>query len=195
MARLLLPKTRHRRGMALRTSKSVFGIYTDRRQVDESVHTLRTDGFRTTDISVLFPDHVGTTEAAYQTGRTAPASAAGKATSGGALALLAGIGALAVPGFGSFIVAGPIIGALAGAAAVGTVGGVAGGLIGLGLPEFEAKHYEMRIHDGGILIAVHCDDAEWAQLAMSILVSTGARDVASTVEVSARPRRRASGMA
>jgi hypothetical protein len=192
---MLLCRTRHQRGIALPTNKSVFGIYTDQRQVDDAVHTLRTDGFRTTDVSVLFPDKLGTTDPAFQTGREAAESSGSGSTIGGALGLLAGIGALAVPGFGSFIVAGPIIGALAGAAAVGTVGGVAGGLIGLGLPEYEAKHYESRIRTGGILIAVHCDDPEWAQLAMSIMVSTGARDVASTVEEPARPKRRVSGMA
>src|SRR5437868_1531777 len=106
----------------------------DRMEIDRAVHTLRREGFRITDISILFPDGVDSSE------RQAP-----RTTGSGALAMLAGVGALAVPGFGSFIAAGPIIGALASAAAVGTVGGVAGGLIGLGMTETDARRYEARI--------------------------------------------------
>src|SRR5206468_4762230 len=76
---------------------------------------------------------------------------------GGALGWLAGIGALAIPGLGPFIAAGPIMAALAGAGVGGTVGGVTGALIGLGIPEYEAKRYEGRITKGGILLSVHSD--------------------------------------
>jgi hypothetical protein len=183
----------------LRNNTSVFGIFMDQHQVDGAVDALRRDGFRTTNISILSPDtlapcHFAQRKTVHAT-QSAVSGMGPGATIGGAIGLLAGIGALAVPGFGSFIAAGPIIGALAGAAAAGTVGGVAGGLIGLGMHEHEARHYEDRIQNGGILISVHCDDAAWGQRAGVILESAGARDIASTVEVVAAPRRRASSMA
>ncbi len=186
----------------MRNNTSVFGIYLDQAQIDKAVEALRRDGFRTMDISILFPDSPATGDFAHRKTVTATQSAAAGigagATIGGAIGLLAGIGALAVPGFGSFIAAGPIIGALAGAAAVGTIGGVAGGLVGLGMPEHEARRYEGRIQNGGILISVHCDDEAWTRRARVILEATGARDIASTVDPldgSRAPRRRAMGMA
>ena len=169
----------------MRKNTSVFGIFTDRMEIEEAVDTLRIDGFRTTDISVLLPDNPGSRVTREKNTKAPEGAAAGMgagAMIGGAMGLLAGIGALAVPGFGSFIAVGPIIGALAGAAAMGTVGGVAGGLIGLGMPEYEAKRYEGRIRNGGILISVHCDDAEWTRHAKIILETTGAHDIASTAE-------------
>jgi hypothetical protein len=152
---------------------AVFGIYMNRFQVDQAVDTLRTDGFRTSDISALFLENAGNRDGAV-------AGLGAGAAIGGALGLLAGIGALAVPGFGPFITAGPIMGALAGAAAIGTLGGVAGALVGLGMPEHEAKRYEGRIRNGGILLSVHCDGAEWTRRAMGILKTTGAHDIAAT---------------
>jgi hypothetical protein len=167
-------------------STAVFGIYINSLQVDEAVDTLRMGGFRTTDISVLIPDHRGSRDLVHEKNSKAPEGAAAGisagAAVGGALGLLAGIGALAIPGFGPFIAAGPIMGALAGAGAVGTLGGVAGALIGLGVPEYEARCYEGRMRNGGILISVHCDDASWIRRAKVILATTGANDIASTVE-------------
>ena len=167
---------------------AVFGIYMNRFQLDEAVDTLRMDGFRTTDISALLPDNAGNKEFTHEKSSKAPEGAAAGigagAAIGGALGLLAGIGALAVPGFGPFITAGPIMGALAGAAAIGTLGGVAGALVGLGMPEYEAKRYEGSIHNGGILLSVHCDDAEWTRRAKIILETTGAHDIAVTDEAS-----------
>jgi hypothetical protein len=160
---------------------AVFGIYMERFQVDKAVDTLRIDGFRTTDISALFPDSAGNGDYTYGNNSECTAAGVGAgAAIGGALGLLAGIGALAVPGFGPFITAGPIMGALAGAAAIGTLGGVAGALAGLGMPEHEAKRYERRITNGGILLSVHCQDAEWVRRAKSILETTGAHDIAAT---------------
>src|SRR5205807_9218848 len=101
---------------------------------------------------------------------------------GGALGWLAGIGTLAVPGLGPLLAAGPVVAALAGAGAVGAVGGVAGALIGLGIPEYEAKRYEGRVRKGGILLSVHTDDSEWTKRAKAILESTGADDISSTSE-------------
>jgi hypothetical protein len=106
----------------------------------------------------------------------------GGAVLGGALGWLAGIGALAIPGLGPFIAAGPIMAALAGAGVGGAVGGLAGALIGMGIPEYEAKRYEGRVKDGGILLSVHCDDSAWTKKAKEILERTGAEDVSSTGE-------------
>ena len=98
---------------------------------------------------------------------------------------LAGIGALAIPGVGPLLAAGPIVAALTGVGVGGAVGGIAGGLIGVGIPEYEAKRYEGRIKEGGILLSVHCDDLEWTEKAKAILEHTGGTDVASTGEAAA----------
>ena len=104
---------------------------------------------------------------------------------GGALGWLVGIGALAIPGLGPVIAAGPIVAALAGVGAGGALGGLAGALIGLGIPEYEAKRYEGRVRNGGILLSVHCDDSEWTRRAEEILKRTGAEDVSAAGEAAA----------
>src|SRR5436190_12593206 len=135
---------------------AVFGIYPDRLSTENAVAALREAGFRSTDISVLFPDNVGTKDLAHEKSSKAPEGAASGAGSGavigGTLGWLVGIGALAIPGLGPFIAAGPIVAALAGAGAVGVVGGVAGAVIGMGIPEYEAKRYEGRVKTGGVLL-------------------------------------------
>src|SRR4051812_23280474 len=150
---------------------------------------MRMAGFRNTDISVLFPENEGSKEFAVKKDTKAPEGTATGATSGavlgGALGWLAGIGALAIPGLGPFIAAGPIMAALAGAGVGGTVGGIVGALVGLGIPEYEAKRYEGRIKSGGILLSVHCDDSSWTKKAKTILEETGAEDVSSTGESAA----------
>src|SRR5437588_10863776 len=168
---------------------AVFGLYRDRASVEGAVDALRQDGFRNTDISVLFPENQGTKEFAHEKSTKAPEGTATGATSGavvgGTLGWLAGIGALAIPGLGPFIAAGPIVAALAGAGAGGVVGGIAGALVGMGIPEYEAKRYEGRIKEGGILLSVHADDSKWVSKAKDILKRTGAEDVASSGEASA----------
>lgn len=168
---------------------AAFGIYTTRAAVENAVDALKAAGYRNTDISVLFPENEGTKDFAHEKNTKAPEGAtAGAGTGvvvGGTLGWLAGIGALAIPGLGPFIAAGPIMAALAGAAVGGTTGGVVGALIGMGFPEYEAKRYEGRVKDGGILLSVHCDDSEWTKKAKEILENTGAEDVASTGESSA----------
>src|SRR3954453_11719861 len=144
---------------------AVFGIYPDRVSVEEAVEHLRSAGFRNTDISVLFPDNQGTKDFAHEKNTKAPEGAttgvvAGGIT-GGVLGWLTGIGALAIPGLGPFVAAGPIVAALAGAGAVGTLCGIVGALVGMGIPEYEAKRYEGRIREGGVLISVHCDNDDW----------------------------------
>ncbi len=168
---------------------AVFGIFPDQLTAEDAVETLKDAGFRNTDISVLFPDNQGTKDFAHEKQTKAPEGAvtggASGAVIGGALGWLAGIGALAIPGIGPFIAAGPIMGMLGGIGLGGTVGGLTGALIGAGIPEYEAKRYEGRIRRGGILMSVHCDDADWVKRAKNILEQTGAEDIASSSEAHA----------
>jgi hypothetical protein len=165
---------------------AVFGIYASYTAVDDAVDALRTAGFRNTDISVMFPENVGTKDFAHEKGTKAPEGAttgAGTgAVVGGAVGWLAGIGALAIPGVGPFIAAGPIMAALAGAGVGGAVGGLTGALVGMGIPEYEAKRYEGRVHKGGILLSVHSDSSDWTKKAKNILERTGAEDISSAGE-------------
>jgi len=165
---------------------AVFGIYPTRDSADTAVDTLRTAGFRSTDISVLFPQNTGSKEFGHEKGtKSAEGAVAGGGTGaviGGTLGWLAGIGMLAIPGVGPFIAAGPIVATLAGMGAGGTVGGMTGALIGLGIPEYHAKRYEGRMRKGGILLSVHADDQEWASKGKRILEQTGAQDISSSGE-------------
>ena len=140
-------------------------------------------------ISALLPDNEGTKDFAHEKNTKAPeGTATGAGTGallGGGLGWLAGIGALAIPGLGPFIAAGPIMATLAGAGVGGALGGVTGALIGMGIPEYEAKRYEGRVKEGGILLSVHSDNSDWTRKAKGILESTGAADVASAGEASA----------
>ena len=144
--------------------KSVFCIATSRSQADLIVNRLQSSGFSSNDVSVLFPDKETTRDFAHEKNTKAPEGiATGAGTGGvvgGALGWLAGIGALAIPGAGPFIAAGPILAALSGAAVGATVGGIAGGLIGLGIPELEAKRYEGKVKAGNILLSVHTENSD-----------------------------------
>ncbi len=166
---------------------AVFGIFNSRLQVDEAVNKLRTAGFKNTDISVLLPESLGDKDLAHKKDTKAPEGATtgggSGAVIGGALGWLVGIGALAIPGVGPFIAAGPILAALAGAGIGGAVGGVVGALVGLGIPEYEAKLYEGRLRKGGILVSIHCEDSSAVARAKDLLKETGAEDVAATGEV------------
>src|SRR5437016_9568219 len=166
---------------------SVFGIYRDRQRAEEAVDALRSAGFRNSDVSVLLPDNVGTKDFAHEKTTKAPEGTTTGGVSGGvlggALGWLAGIGALAIPGVGPFIAAGPIMAALAGVGVGGAVGGLTGALVGMGIPEYEAKRYEGRVKEGGILLSVHSDSSEWTKRAKEILEQTGAQDISSTGEV------------
>jgi len=168
---------------------AVFGIYRNRMHVEQGVDALLDAGYRSEDVSVLLPDNVGTKDFAHEKNTKAPeGTAAGAGTGavvGGTLGLLAGIGALAIPGLGPFIAAGPIMGALAGAGTGGVVGGMIGALVGMGIPEYEAKRYEGMIKEGGMLLSVHCDNSDWVKRAKEILERTGAKDISSSGEASA----------
>jgi len=184
---------------------TVYGIYRDEEQVSFAIDRMLENSFRNEDISVLLPDNLGTKDFAHEKHTKAPEGTATGATAGGAIGgtigLLVGVGALAIPGLGPFIAAGPIMAALAGLGVGGTVGGVIGALVGMGLPEYEAKRYEGRIKNGGVLMSVHCDNSDWADKAKELMKSTGAEDISSTSEASAdyaktdkpAPRTRTSG--
>jgi hypothetical protein len=165
---------------------AVFGIYASVEQAERAVDTLVAQGFSNDDISVLLPDNQGSKDFAHEKHTKAPegttTGAAAGGTIGGTLGLLAGIGALAIPGVGPFIAAGPIMGALAGVGVGGAVGGLVGALVGMGIPEYEAKRYEGRIKEGGVLLSVHCDTSEEIARAKDVLKRTGADDIASTGE-------------
>jgi hypothetical protein len=182
-------------------NKVVFGIYKTRVGVEAAVDALKAAGFSSTDISVLMSEKVSTREFAHEKHTKAPEDAARGAGTGivvgGALGWLASIGALAIPGVGPFIAAGPLMAALAGAGIGGTIGGIAGGLIGMGVPEYEAKRYEGLVNKGGILLSVHSDSSEEVKRAEEILKSTGAEDISSTGEAKAEekvPPRSAEGV-
>lgn len=167
----------------------VYGIYRTRSEAEAGVDDLLASGFRNEDISVLLQDNTGTKDFAHEKHTKAPEGTATGATTGGiiggTLGLLTGIGALAIPGLGPFIAAGPIMATLAGIGSGAVVGGVVGALIGMGIPEYEAKRYEGRIKEGGILVSVHADNREWAGRAKEVLKRTGADDVSSAGEASA----------
>jgi hypothetical protein len=167
-------------------NRAVFGIYPSYTTVEMGVGGLKAAGFSNRDISVLLPESAGSKDFAHEKGTKAPEGATTGAGTGlvlgGALGWLLGVGALAIPGLGPFIAAGPIMAALAGAGVGGAVGGIGGALLGMGIPEYEAKRYEGRVKDGGILLSVHCDDSEWTKRAKQVLEHTGAQDVSSTSE-------------
>lgn len=175
-------------------SQAVFGIASNEEQANRIIDDLREAGFTSDDISVLFPDKSSTKNFAHDKHTKAPeGAAAGVGTGaavGGTLGWLAGIGLLAIPGLGPFIAAGPIMAALSGVAIGGSLGGLTGALIGMGIPELEAKRYEGRIRDGNILISVHSDDGDETARAAEILEHSGAADISISSE-SEVPRGRA----
>src|SRR5450631_1303765 len=165
---------------------SVFCIATSRTQAEQIVERLRFATFSNNDIPVLFPDKETTHDFAHEKNTKAPEGAiTGAGTGGvvgGALGWIAGIGALAIPGVGPFIAAGPILAALSGAAVGAAVGGIAGGLLGLGIPEIEAKRYEGKVKAGNLLISVHTENSEEITRAKDIFTNVGAQDICTTGE-------------
>ena len=144
-------------------AQAVFCLARTEAQAIRIVDQLKAAGFAHHDISVLFPDTAGTRDFAHEQHTKAPEGAAAGAGTGGVLGgtlgWLVGIGALAIPGLGPFIAAGPIMAALSGAAAGAALGGLTGALIGLGIPEYEAERYEGKVKDGNLLISVHTEES------------------------------------
>jgi hypothetical protein len=168
--------------------KAVFGIAQTESQAVMIADNLNAAGFTANDVSVLFPDKQGTKDFAHEQHTKAPegatAGAGGGAILGGALGWIVGIGALAIPGLGPFIAAGPIMAALAGAAGGAAIGGLTGALIGMGIPEYEAKRYEGKVKEGNILMSVHTNDSKERERAKEIFVKGGAEDISYTGEAS-----------
>src|SRR5580693_3570746 len=176
---------------------AVFGIYTTVAAADQATDRLVKVGFLASNISALMPENLGQREIGTEKATKAPEGATAGASTGvvlgGALGLLAGIGALAIPGVGPLIAAGPIMATLAGMGAGGTIGGLTGALVGVGIPEFEAKRYEGIIEKGGILLSVHCSTSDEVTRAKQILKGTGGDAVSSTGEASVDKADRAHG--
>ena len=170
------------------SNKAVVGLVSNHVGAEKLVDTLRASGFSNNDISVLFPDKTGTRDFAHENNTKAPEGAVAGVGAGGALGgtlgLLVGIGALAIPGLGPFIAAGPLLAAMSGAAAGAAVGGITGGLIGMGIPEIEARQYEGKLKDGNILVSVHVDDSAERDRAKKILEVHGATDIVTVGEQS-----------
>jgi hypothetical protein len=171
---------------------AVFGLFETRLELESAIDMLRVEGFREDDISALLPDVPSTKELAHEKHTKAPEGAATGAGIGGAvggtLGLLVGIGALAIPGLGPFIAAGPIMATLAGAGAGGAVGTLTGALIGMGIPEYEAKRYESWLNKGGSLLSVHADDGDWAKRAKTILDRCGAKAIDKASEARSKSK-------
>ena len=168
--------------------QAVFGIAKTEPQAIKIANDLKSAGFMPDDISALFPDKTGTRDFAHEQHTKAPEGAAVGAGSGvvlgGALGWLVGIGALAIPGVGPLIAAGPIMATLAGAGVGAATGGLTGALVGMGMPELEAKQYQGKIRDGNILISVHTEDRSERQRAKDLLAQDGAVDISDTGESS-----------
>jgi hypothetical protein len=167
---------------------AVFGIYPTADEAERAVDVLISAGFASGTISVLLPDNRSTRELAHAKATKAPEGTATGVTAGGVIGgtigVLAGVGALAIPGIGPIIAAGPIMAGLAGLGVGGAVGGIVGALVGMGIPEYEAKRYEGHVKNGGSLLSVHCDTSDQVKRAKGLLQGSGARDIASTGESS-----------
>lgn len=177
------------------SKKSVFCIAVSRDQAETIVDRLRAEGFTSTDISALFPDTGSTRDFAHEKNTKAPEGAAAGAGTGGVvggtLGWLAGIGAITIPGIGPLLAAGPIVAALSGAAVGAAAGGVAGALVGMGIPEYEAKRYEGKVKNGNILISVHADDSDEVHRAKKIFEEQHAQDIATAGEAKPEGQKRA----
>lgn len=167
-------------------SQSVFCIASTQGQAERIVERLQSQGFASSEISVLLPDASGTGDFGHVKSTKASEGIAVGATTGGVaggtLGLLAGIGALAIPGLGPFIAAGPIMAALSGAAIGATTGGLVGGLVGLGIPEIEAKRYEDKLKKGNYLISAHANDDKQLDRAKKIFEDLEAEDICTVHE-------------
>lgn len=172
------------------SDNQVFCIAKSHQKAEQIVERLQSSGFPATEISILLPDTEGSHDIGHVKATKAPEGAttggvAGGVT-GGVLGLLAGIGALAIPGVGPLIAAGPIMAALSGAAIGGTTGGIVGGLVGLGIPEIEAKRYEEKLKTGNYLVAVRVRNDDEEDRAEQIFEDAGAEDV-TTSSMSSTP--------
>jgi len=184
---------------------AVFGLYPDETEVVEAIEELKRSGFRTTDLSILLPENLGSKDIGHEKHTKAPEGAVAGgiagAVIGGALGWVLSAGVISIPfaGADALISAGSVMAILAGIGAFSVLGAILGGLAGWFSPEYEAKRYDGRIRTGGVLLSVHCDNADWRLRAKETLRHTGARGIASAVEskadfgASEKPRLRGTG--
>ena len=170
--------------------KAAFCLCHDDKQASFLVDQLKNSGFSSDDISVILPDRSGTRDFAHEKHTKAPegatTGAVGGGVLGGVLGWLVGAGTLAIPGLGPLIAAGPIVAALSSAAVGASAGGVIGALVGMGIPEYEARRYEGKIREGHILLSVHLDSSEETARAKDIFRRSGATDISDAGEEGAR---------
>jgi hypothetical protein len=150
---------------------------------------LKSAGFRETDISVLYPENLGSKDFAHEKHTKAPegavAGGGAGAVVGAAAGWLIGAGSFMIPGLEPIAAAGPIMGMLSGMGLGVAFGGLTGAMAGAGMPEYEAKRYAGRVRNGGILVSVHCDNSEWAKTARGVLKRSGANDISTAGEARA----------
>lgn len=175
-------------------AKAVFCMVNSQDHAALVIKHLKEAGFAEDSISAILPERKGSLDFALRHGTKAPEGATTGVSTGGivgaALGWIAGLGTLAIPGIGPLVAAGPILSALSGAAVGAALGGIAGALIGLGIPEFEAKLYEGKVKAGGILIAVRCQDSDQGHAAKEILHDDGAHDIATADMVHVKGKRK-----
>lgn len=161
--------------------KTAFCLAASPVQAERIVQRLQVNGFGSSDISVLHTDTTSEHDIETEHGNKASEGMAkGAATggiAGGAIALLAGLGVLAIPGLGAFIAAGPLMAAISGLAIGAATGGIVGGLIGFGLPETEAQRYADKVKRGNYLISAHAAGTTQIQRAREIFEVEQAGDI------------------
>lgn len=166
--------------------KVVLAVVDTTAQAETTVNRLQAMGFAPEEISVLFPDRRGAHDFAFEQHTKAPEGAIFGAALGFALGamigLAAGIGALAIPGLGALVSAGPVLAALAVAAVLSVVFAAVGAIAGATVPEIEARHYTGKLHKGTILVGVHVADRDEVRRAREVFRSVAASDVVSTGE-------------
>lgn len=165
---------------------AAFAIFPDRASFETVVTSLRREGFRSSNVSVLFRENRGTWEQThlkdFKTSIDVGTSSIPAGTSQGALRWLAGIGVLVIPGQGTFVAAGPIRSAVKGTEFSGVHSALVVSLMAMGVPEWQAKRYKRRLSDGWFLLSVQSYDSLLTTRAQRILDDALAYEVVSTSE-------------
>ncbi|MEI8234200.1 MAG: hypothetical protein WCH57_05890 [Verrucomicrobiota bacterium] len=164
--------------------RSIFALFSERAVAENVIEQLKASGIPSEEVSVLFAEPPSQEPSTKAPEGTATGGTAGFVL-GGILGWLAGIGSLAIPGIGPFIAAGPIMAALSGAAVGAAIGGVSGALIGMGIPEYEARRYEARLREGKLLLSVHTEGDEPVERVLQILRTAKAEEIATSGEAAA----------
>jgi uncharacterized protein (TIGR02271 family) len=140
-------------------SGTVVGLFHSQADAERAIDRLKQEGFSESQIGVALRDRKRQEELIEGTGTQAAEGAAtgalGGGILGGVLGLLAGVGALAIPGIGPIIAGGTLASTLAGAGIGAAAGGLLGALVGMGVPEEDAKHFDEGFKAGGTLVTVN----------------------------------------